>query len=61
MNLTLLIIRIVFISFITFLIVSSYKIENEAEFFIFFGSILMGIAFLFVELINFEESKTKKS
>jgi hypothetical protein len=41
--------------------VSSYKIENEAEFFIFFGSILMGIAFLFVELINFEESKTKKS
>ena len=60
MNLKLLILRIVIISFITTLIVSSYKIEHEADFFIFFGGILMGIAFLFVELANFEESKSKK-
>jgi hypothetical protein len=57
MNSKLTYLRVIIISFITTLIVSGYKMENEADFFIFIGGIMMGIAYIFVEIIQFEESK----
>jgi hypothetical protein len=57
MNLKLLTLRILVVSFLTILVKISYKIENEAEFAIFFMTILIGLAFLLAEIIQYEQSK----
>jgi len=53
----LLVFRVITVSFIVTCIVSGYEIQNDADFFIFFGGILIGIAYLIAEIINLEQFK----
>lgn len=60
MNVKLFYLRVAIISFITTLIVSGYKMESEADVFIFFGGILISIAYILTEIIEFEQPKSDK-
>ena len=54
-KIALFIVRALITLFVTVCIYTSYKIESEVEFFIFFGAIGIGITYLFAEITQLKK------